>query len=126
MITKDQVMAITRSLIPLLQDALEMQDKTFECHVGHSRAKFMQAVDGPVNWSAICQPIGDNHYNIYICYNKQRGISDIIGSVVHEMLHARMRDVSLMVKKSQFEEYHLLEEKIVSGLERLFLLFLNK
>jgi len=62
-------------------------------------------------------------YDIVIYHDKHTGRKDIIGSIVHELLHVRMRQFDRLIKKTKKakDRQHLLEEKLVRDIEGIFL-----
>lgn len=59
-------------------------------------------------------------YHIAVYYNKQKNEKDAIGSIVHELIHVRLRSYSRLVPKSKEKRADIVEENIVRALEALY------
>ncbi len=125
MVKKELLETLVRTLLPLLKDALGLDEMTVNVTVGHSRSKLFKSIGHEGDWAAICCPKNGDEYDIFIAYNKQKDTADAIGSIVHELLHVKMRDVSCLVKTKYVDVYNLLEEEIVAGIERLIVSFIK-
>ena len=134
MLTKKRVLELIEEYRDLVVSSLDLENTDIVWHVYKTTDKAaLKAGFTPEGCAAQCiwndlEPIATRQYSIGIFYDKQRHEKDAIGSIVHELLHIRIRTFDRLIKESKTTQtsFHIKEEAFVSDLEDLLMIFLER
>ncbi len=127
MSSKNQVVRLVDSLADKFIAALKIKHCSITWQVLHSKSKEAKEVSGEhtTHGSAVTMwnpnKKRNKKYHIVIYYDKQHGKKDAIGSIVHELLHVRMRQWDRVIRPKKANRAHIIEELFIRDLEQIIL-----
>lgn len=109
-------------------ERLELTNKSITWHVQDYKSrvtpdshKHMDHDARAVTWYNSSKKNVPHNYDIIIYKDMHCSVKDVKGSIIHELLHVRLRNLDTMVKASKTNEdkFWLFEEKLVLILEKI-------
>lgn len=128
MSTKNHVLRLIEHYADSIIEDLCLEHCSIKWHVYHSEDPEL-AKKGFNSKGCVAVTIWNNKkkrnktYDIVIYHDKHVGHKDVIGSIVHELLHVRMRQFDSLIKKTKYcqNRQNTLEEKLVRDIEGIIL-----
>lgn len=116
MITKQEAYAVVKKWKKKLLKSLRLEEEKINIHVYKSSSKFLTKqgvkLEGDMG---ICYPssIGSD---IILFYDKHKNIKELLGTLIHELLHAKVFKLSSLITIKTDVAYEA-EEQLVRDLE---------
>lgn len=122
MVRKHQVLGIIKKYHKIFSNALKLNKLKINYHIRSSKDQGLRK-EGLYfkGYAAIClyNKKALNQFDIVIYYDLQKDRKDLIGTVLHELLHIRFRSFDKLIKRTKYKLADELEERLITDLERL-------
>lgn len=123
MITKYSAETLIKEFSPLVIEKLKLSKFAIRWHVYNSNTK--SAKDLNIAKGCVAQTLFTTNlskkFHIVVYFNLHRNLKELKGTIIHELLHVKMRSISALVSEIEVISAHSAEEKIVQDIENLIL-----
>lgn len=123
MTTKKQIQNLIDHFAPVVIKLLKLNNVSIEWLILSSESSLAKELELHPDAYAQCS-FKNNHsrsFLISIYYDQQKGIKFAKGTIIHELLHVKMRRYARLMSKKYNKRLHKAEEQIVQDIEDLIL-----